>query len=198
MIAQGTLPEAARTEALVLGEEAVRLLVALVVGGAIGLNRNLRGKAAGLRTHALVSLGAAVAVLLGGRMEPEGITRVAQGVITGIGFIGAGVILHPAHGETRVRGLTTAATVWVAAALGMAAGLGDWSLVVLPMLGVFAVLIGGGPVEDMTRRRFLRERRRRLTPPAGQPTVAHHPPRRHGEEPTHRPSAPPPPPPTAP
>ncbi len=140
----------------------------------LGLNRNLRGKAAGVRTHALVSLGAAAAALAAARSGDA--TRVMQGVITGIGFLGAGVILHPRTGGghpaapppaeaapadparrvREVRGLTTAATVWVAAVLGMAAGLGYWSLTLLAAAMTLAVLLGGGAVEDALRRRFHR------------------------------------------
>ena len=150
-------------------EELLRLSGALVAGGVLGINRNLRGKAAGLRTHALVSLGAALVVLASLRMTGGDITRVLQGVITGVGFLGAGVILHPQHGHDRVRGLTTAASVWVAAGLGMAAGAGLWSLVALATVGTLAVLEGGGPVEEAMRKRFLRERRARVTPTASVP-----------------------------
>ncbi len=146
----------------------------------MGLNRNLRGKAAGVRTHALVSLGAAAAALAAARSGDA--TRVMQGIITGIGFLGAGVILHPRTGGAppaaapaaaapapagpakrvrEVRGLTTAATVWVAAVLGMAAGLGYWSLTLLAAALTLAVLLGGGAVEDVLRRRFRRIARRR-------------------------------------
>jgi putative Mg2+ transporter-C (MgtC) family protein len=173
-------------------DEALRLGAAILAGAVLGLNRNLRGKAAGLRTHALVALGAALVVVTGAQLADRDITRVVQGVITGIGFIGAGVILHPRRGTDRVRGLTTAASVWVAAALGVAAGAGLWSLLALGALGTLAVLAAGGPVEDAARRRLLHRRERRaarLEPTSRAPAT---PPE------DRRPPAPPSPPPSPP
>ncbi|GJG87989.1 hypothetical protein tb265_31700 [Gemmatimonadetes bacterium T265] len=171
------------TSATVLpaAEAAARLATATIAGATLGVNRNLRGKAAGLRTHALVALGAALVTAAAAGADPAGATRVMQGVITGIGFIGAGVILHPrppavavrsggvgaAARPSRprrrrdVRGLTTAATVWVAAGLGLASGLGAWVLVLLGTGLTLAVLVAGGRVEAAVRRRLLRRLRRR-------------------------------------
>lgn len=121
-------------------ELALRLGSALVLGGAIGWNRQKTHKAAGLRTHMLVSLGAAVCVLLplqlNGNAGAEGLSRAVQGVATGVGFLGAGEILQVAHKagrkqEIRVTGLTSAASLWVTAAIGMAAGCGLWPLGIL-------------------------------------------------------------------
>ena len=108
----------------------VRLLAALATGMAVGLNRDLSGKPVGMRTLGLVALGAALVVLAGTgpdgvHLAPDAVSRVIQGILTGIGFIGAGVILHDRGGRT-VHGLTTAASVWISAALGIAAGLGAW------------------------------------------------------------------------
>src|SRR5678809_1140524 len=109
-----------------------RLALSAVVGAAIGLNRDLHHKQAGVRTNALVSLGAALAVLL---VYPPGedparhadaLSRVIQGVLTGIGFLGAGVILRDPAGH--VTGLTTAATIWICAVFGMICGLGYWAI----------------------------------------------------------------------
>lgn len=102
----------------------VRLLVAMTLGGLLGLERELRGNAAGLRTHMLVALGAALFVLvpLQGGMEVADMSRVLQGVIAGIGFLGAGAILK-ANGR-EIHGLTTAASIWLTAAIGIAAGMG--------------------------------------------------------------------------
>jgi putative Mg2+ transporter-C (MgtC) family protein len=163
-------------------EQVGRLVAAVVAGAALGLNRNLRGKAAGVRTHALVALGAALvtgaAALASGA---DAATRVMQGVVTGVGFIGAGVILHPGQRAApvvdphagdgppdpaavggarpaRVRGLTTAATVWVAAALGIACGVGLWVLAVAGTLLTLAVLAGGGTLEAAVRAHLLRRR----------------------------------------
>ena len=180
---------------LPLGEVAARLGAATIAGAILGVNRNLHGKAAGLRTHALVALGAAVVTAAAGEADAAGATRVMQGVITGIGFVGAGVILHPlpppmatpavatsavatpavgpaaqASGTPRrmrtrpradVRGLTTAATVWVAAGLGLASGLGAWALVLLGTAFTLAILAGGGRVETGVRRRLKRRLRQR-------------------------------------
>ena len=110
----------------------LRLTVATLVGGLIGLNREMHHKPAGLRTHALVALGAAVATALvaanwDGSAPPhfDAISRVVQGIITGIGFLGAGVILRAENGKS-IHGLTTAASIWLAACLGSASGAGAW------------------------------------------------------------------------
>jgi putative Mg2+ transporter-C (MgtC) family protein len=103
----------------------IRLLVAALLGGALGYERRRAGKSAGVRTHMLVSLGAALFILIPQQAgaAPGDITRVLQGVVAGTGFLGAGTILKDnAHGE--VRGLTTAAGAWLTAAIGVAAGMG--------------------------------------------------------------------------
>ncbi|HUK93427.1 MAG TPA: MgtC/SapB family protein [Gaiellaceae bacterium] len=111
----------------------LRLGAAAALGGAVGLERELRDRDAGFRTHMLVSLGAALFALAGAygfREFPRGVdpTRVAAGIVTGIGFLGAGAIIR--QGFT-VRGLTTAATLWVVAAIGLSAGAGYYSGAVL-------------------------------------------------------------------
>ena len=120
-------------------EEMVRLLVAAVVGGVIGINRDIAGKPIGLRTLALVALSAAIVTIAAIEVPQWGgsadaLSRVVQGVIqgimTGISFIGAGVVLRDVRSRT-VEGLTTASTVWVAAALGIACGLGAWTVIVI-------------------------------------------------------------------
>jgi putative Mg2+ transporter-C (MgtC) family protein len=105
-------------------EMALRLLLAAALGAIIGYQRERAGKPAGLRTHMLISIGSAlftVASVSGftGTVDP---TRIAAGIVTGIGFLGAGAILHREGGI--VAGLTTAATIWVSAAIGLAAGAG--------------------------------------------------------------------------
>ncbi len=126
---------------------AVRLLVALLLGGMLGFQRHVHGKEAGLRTIALVALGGALFILV---PEEAGIgldhlSRPVQGIVVGIGFLGGGTILKLQESKD-VKGLTTAATIWVAAALGMSVGFGlFWpavagtalSLVVLAVLGRF-------------------------------------------------------------
>src|SRR5512140_2191236 len=115
-----TLPDAAQ-----FGATAGRLLAAAVLGGLIGAQRERVHSAAGFRTHILVAMGAALVVLAGresGFSTPD-VSRVIQGIVAGIGFLGAGTILKLAdRGE--VHGLTTAATIWVTAAVGIAAGIG--------------------------------------------------------------------------
>lgn len=113
-----------------------RLGLAMLFGAGIGWERQLKGKPAGLRTHTLVSLGAAIFVLvplqLGSAEDvSDTISRVMQGVSTGIGFLGAGEIVSQSQQETgkfKIRGLTSAAAIWVSAALGVTAGCGLWQL----------------------------------------------------------------------
>ena len=103
----------------------LRLLVAAILGALIGFDREARNKSAGLRTHMLVALGAAIFVLtpLQAGMALENVSRVLQGIIAGIGFLGAGAILKLQRDE-EIHGLTTAASIWTTAAIGIAAGLG--------------------------------------------------------------------------
>ncbi|NLB58665.1 MAG: MgtC/SapB family protein [Gammaproteobacteria bacterium] len=121
-----------------------RVLCAAVLGGIIGWEREAKGRSAGLRTHMLVSIGAALFMLapLLADIEGEAVTRVMQGIVQGIGFLGAGAILRRERGG-RVEGLTTAAGIWMTAAIGMAAGMGQEMVALvttLVALVVFAVL----------------------------------------------------------
>ena len=118
----------------------VRLLVAVVLGGLLGYEREKVGAAAGLRTHMLVAMGSALFVLvpLQAGLTMEDASRVIQGVIAGIGFLGAGAILKSQTSD-EVVGLTTAASIWMTAAIGVAAGLGRESTAVLST--VFALVI---------------------------------------------------------
>src|SRR5262245_18194696 len=124
----------------------LRLVAALVVGAVIGMDRQLREKAAGLRTHTLVAPGSAtmmvVAVGLGPGPDSGNESRVIQGIITGIGFLGAGVILRPS-GQLSVHVLTTAATIWIAAGLGIACGAGRWAIAVVATVLTVTVLVVG-------------------------------------------------------
>jgi putative Mg2+ transporter-C (MgtC) family protein len=145
-------------------EVALRLGAATAIGALVGLNRELRDKPAGLRTHALVGLGAALVTVsalevaaAAGDPRGEAFARVAQGVITGIGFVGAGVILRDAE-QQRIHGLTTAATIWVVACLGIACGAGHWGTALSAVVLTFVVLIFGGPVERTLHRFFRREK----------------------------------------
>src|SRR6266700_2959865 len=145
------------------GEIAVRLGAALILGSALGLNRELHGKPAGLRTHGLVSLGAAVAAIVSlgfpgdsKSIDPNAVSRVLQGILTGIGFLGAGVILHNPNGH--VAGLTTAATIWICAVLGVTCGLGYWPVLGIAVGLTVVVLTLGRPVEHLAERFFKRNR----------------------------------------
>lgn len=130
-----------------------RLVLATILGGAIGLNRQLSGKAAGLRTHMLVSLGAALFVLITlstGAVEPNAVSRSIQGVATGIGFLGAGEIIQrsrAAESKPQIKGLTSAASVWTTAALGMVAACGMWQLGIVGTLLALLILSGAKSIE---------------------------------------------------
>ncbi len=117
----------------------LRLLIAMVLGSVVGYERERRGKPAGVRTHGMVSLGAALFAVLsiygfGGRGDPA---RLAAQIVTGIGFVGAGAILHQ---RRSIQGLTTAASLWVTAALGLAVGVGMISIALEAAILVFLLL----------------------------------------------------------
>ncbi len=119
----------------------LRLLIAGLLGGVLGFERERSGKEAGIRTHMLVSLGAALFVLVPQQsgVADTDISRVVQGIVAGVGFLGAGTILKDSSGA-RVHGLTTAAGIWLTAAIGMAAGLGRETTAVLSTLLALGVL----------------------------------------------------------
>lgn len=119
----------------------IRLLMAACLGGVLGFEREQKGKSAGLRTHMLVALGAALFVLIPSQMGiPEGeMTRVLQGLVAGVGFLGAGTIIK-VNSEHEVKGLTTAAGIWLTAAIGVAAGLGREMTAILSTLLALAIL----------------------------------------------------------
>ena len=119
----------------------VRLMTAMVVGAIAGINRELGGKAAGLRTHMLVAMGSAMFVLgaEAAGIPREQMTSVFQGVAAGIGFVGGGAILKYAEAN-EIRGLTTAASIWMTAAVGIAAGLGQVGLALVASLLTLLVL----------------------------------------------------------
>ena len=128
---------------LSLVEILLRLLMALAVGAVIGLNREFHHKPAGFRTFGLVSIGSAVMVIA---MElhsgPDGVSRVIQGILTGIGFLGAGVIFRREQ-PNKVSGLTTAAAVWLTAGMGVAAGLGEYILAgIAVVMGLLLLVVG--------------------------------------------------------
>ena len=119
----------------------IRLTAATLLGAAVGIQRERAGKPAGLRTHILVTLGTAVFVLAcsGVGMSSDALSRVIQGLVTGIGFIGAGSILKLSE-QRDVQGLTTAAGVWMTAAVGVAVGLGSLGVALLSTVFTLAIL----------------------------------------------------------
>ncbi len=130
-------------EADLLASAILRLLIAMLLGGALGMEREWAGKIAGLRTHMLTALGAALFVLaprLAG-MNDEAVSRILQGVVAGIGFLGGGVILKQDE-EGRIRGVTTAAGIWLTSAVGICAGMGRLWLAVLST-GLAIVILHG-------------------------------------------------------
>jgi putative Mg2+ transporter-C (MgtC) family protein len=134
-----------------------RLLLAVAIGGMIGAERELHHKSAGFRTNILIALGAAVFTIAGLTMTPATVdpTRIAAQIVTGIGFLGAGAILRNRDG---VHGLTTAATVWVNAALGVASGGGQFHLAIIGGAIVLSVLLVLGPIESAIEMRSGRKR----------------------------------------
>ena len=132
-------------------EIVMRLGAAALAGGLIGLNRDLHGKPIGLKTLGLVGLATAMVVMLAdpsgeGAKISDAASRVIQGILTGIGFLGAGVIVHAEH-HFRIRGLTSAACTWLAACVGIACGIGQWRIVAVALAITFAILIVGGRIE---------------------------------------------------
>jgi putative Mg2+ transporter-C (MgtC) family protein len=126
----------------------VRMLSAALLGGVVGIQRERVGKAAGVRTHMLVALGAALFVVapLQSEMSASDLSRVIQGVTTGIGFIGAGAILKLVA-EREIEGLTTAAGIWMTAAVGVAVGLGRLGAAVLSVFLTWIILSVLGQLE---------------------------------------------------
>jgi len=131
----------------------MRLGIAALAGVVLGLNRDLRGKPTGVRTLGLVGLASAMVVLAAAPTEAGAASRVIQGIVTGIGFLGAGVILRDDVGK-RVHGLTTAACVWLTACVGAACAVGEIRIILLSAPVVFAILIFGGPIEKYLRRHW--------------------------------------------
>ena len=132
----------------------IRVIAAVILGGILGIQRERAGKPAGLRTHMIVCLGTAVVVLacLASSMDMSGLSRVVQGIVTGIGFIGAGSILKLSE-QREIRGLTTAAGLWMTAAIGVAVGLGSLGVALIGTATTFIVLSLIGAVEARLEKR---------------------------------------------
>jgi putative Mg2+ transporter-C (MgtC) family protein len=141
-----------------------QLGAAMLIGSSIGIYFELHQKPTGIRTLGLVSLASAVAVLavaknteadasrvIQGVMEADA-SRVIQGVMTGVGFLGAGVILHLGRGGQVVHGLSTAATIWITASLGVLCGLAAWRLLAVAVVLTGLLLVAGGAIENWLQR----------------------------------------------
>jgi putative Mg2+ transporter-C (MgtC) family protein len=159
----GTLPDG--PEIVRMG---LRLLTALVIGGCIGLQRELTHHSAGFRTHILVAMGSALLVIAGSQsgMSSSDVSRVIQGIVTGIGFLGGGAILKITD-ERQILGLTTAAGIWMTAAASIAAGLGRIITALIALLLTLIVLAVLIKFEKRMRKLYRDEDRKSATKPAG-------------------------------
>ncbi|HET6827672.1 MAG TPA: MgtC/SapB family protein [Ramlibacter sp.] len=135
-----------------LTQLALRMVIAALLGGLLGLERELRGKSAGIRTHMLLAMGAAVFVLvpLQAGMEQEALSRVIQGLLAGVGLLCAGSILK-STGDDQIYGLTTAAGLWMTTAIGVAAGMGREATAVFCTLFALGILALEGPLGRLRR-----------------------------------------------
>lgn len=148
------------------GEMLFRLILAIGLGSIIGWEREVDNKPAGLRTHMLVSLGSAMLVMTAvqtGMVQEtaDTISRIIQGIVTGIGFLGAGEIVSVSRaesGQMQIRGLTSAAATWVSMAIGIAVGCGLWEMGLFATLVTFLILWGFKQLETAIVRGFRRNR----------------------------------------
>jgi putative Mg2+ transporter-C (MgtC) family protein len=145
-------------------DDLVRIGVAALLGGVIGFEREWKGHWAGFRTHILVSFGCAVFVLAGltvaTQHQGDAVSRVIQGIASGIGFLGAGTILKLDQ-KQEIKGLTTASSIWLSAALGTAAGLGEFALAIAGALVSLFVLGVLGPIEKLLEKHHAKHRKAR-------------------------------------
>ncbi len=134
----------------------IRLSTAVGLGGILGLERQFNGRWAGLRTHMTVAMGAATFTVLAltvvGGDDKQDLTRVIQGIAAGIGFLGAGTILKLSD-KMEVKGLTTASAIWLAAAVGTAAGLGEYGVAIATTVITMIILALFRPIEKYFDRR---------------------------------------------
>lgn len=142
---------------MVWPEDLISILLAAVLGAVVGLERALSGKAAGLRTNLLICLGAAVFTIISREMATEdSVTRIAAQVVTGVGFLGAGAIIQDRGG---IHGLTTAATIWLVASIGMACGAQFYLLAIVCAVITIIVLFGLGKLSDRLDRHVQKHNR---------------------------------------
>ena len=137
---------------MVWPDDLISIILATVLGAVIGLERELSGKAAGLRTNLLICLGAAVFTIISREMATgaeDSATRIAAQIVTGVGFLGAGAIIQDRAG---VHGLTTAATIWLVASIGMACGARFYYLAIISTLIAIIVLVGLGKLSKYLER----------------------------------------------
>jgi putative Mg2+ transporter-C (MgtC) family protein len=127
-----------------------RLLLAAAIGGALGVEREIRRKSAGFRTNVLIAIGACIFTMVGMSFAAGDPSRVTAQIVTGVGFLGGGAILHSKNG---VHGMTTAAMIWVNAALGAAAGLGQMRMALMAAALTLAVLLLLAPLEHRLETR---------------------------------------------
>jgi putative Mg2+ transporter-C (MgtC) family protein len=147
----------------IVGRDLVRIAVAALLGGVLGFEREWKGHWAGLRTHMMVSIGCAIFVIAGldaAGDQKESVTRVIQGIASGIGFLGAGTILK-LDKKQEIKGLTTASSIWLAAALGTTAGMAEYGLAIAAALMSLFILAGLGPIETFFERRQAMNRKER-------------------------------------
>ncbi|MBE0535148.1 MAG: MgtC/SapB family protein [Phycisphaerae bacterium] len=147
-------------------DDVLGLLFAVLLGGAIGLEREITGKPAGLRTNIIICLGATAFTLVAQRLGAElGAAdaggRIAAGIVTGVGFLGAGALIQQGSG---VHGLTTAASIWLVASIGIACGVGFYLLAALVTFLALATLYGLAPITRKIRR--YRQLRGNVQPPS--------------------------------
>jgi len=127
----------------------LKLVLAIVFGGIIGLERQISGKPAGLRTNVLICFGAAIFTIISEKMaagQTDSITRIAAQIVTGVGFLGAGAIIRDRAG---IHGLTTAATIWLVSSIGMACGAGFYGIAFVSTILTILVLIGLKSLEKL-------------------------------------------------
>ena len=144
---------------MVWPDDLISIILATVLGAVIGLERELSGKAAGLRTNLLICLGAAVFTIISREMAmgaEDSATRIAAQIVTGVGFLGAGAIIQDRAG---VHGLTTAATIWLVASIGMACGARFYYLAIISALIAVIVLVGLGKLSKHLDRFTVKRKR---------------------------------------